>query len=96
MTPADNLDQIMRVGLRPSIGKRASAYGENAPMVYLFGHREDVDNALMNWLGNEFDDDIALAVLQVECDSVVRGDVDYEFVCFDVIAPEYISLDSIE
>lgn len=66
------------------------------PMVYLFGHREDVDNALMNWLGDEFDDDVALAVLQVECDSVVRGDVAYEYMCFETIAPECISLDSIE
>lgn len=96
MTPIDNLDSIMRVGLRPSIGHRAIACEEDTPKVYLFGHRKDVDNALMNWLGDEFDDDIALAVLQVECDSVVRGDVDYEFVCFDVIAPECISLDSIE
>lgn len=96
VTPADNLDSIMRVGLRPRIGERASAYGEDAPKVYLFGHRKNVDNALMNWLGDEFDNDVALAVLQVECDSVVRGDVDYEFVCFDVIAPECISLDSIE
>lgn len=96
VTPADNLDSIMRFGLCPRIGNRASAYGEDAPKVYLFGHRKDVDNALMNWLGDEFDDDIALAVLQVECDSVVRGDVAYEYVCFETIAPECISLDSIE
>ena len=96
VTHADNLDSIMRVGLRPSIGNRASAYGEDTPMVYLFGHREDVDNALMNWLGDEFDDDVALVVLQVECDSVVCGDVAYEYVCFETIAPECISLDSIE
>ena len=96
VTPADNLDSIMRFGLCPSIGERASAYGEDAPKVYLFGHRKDVDNALMNWLGDEFDDDVALAVLKVECDSVVRGDVAYEYVCFETIAPECISLDSIE
>ena len=96
VTPADNLDSIMRVGLRPSIGHRAIACGEDTPMVYLFGHRKDVDNALMNWLGDEFDDDVALVVLQVECDSVVRGDVAYEYVCFETIAPECISLDSIE
>lgn len=96
VTPADNLNSIMRVGLRPSIGNRATACGEDAPKVYLFVHRKDVDNALMNWLGDEFDDDVALAVLQVECDSVVRGDVAYEYVCFETIAPECISLDSIE
>lgn len=96
VTPADNLDSIMRVGLRPSIGHRAISCGEDTPQVYLFGHRKDVDNALMNWLGDEFDDDVALAVLRVECDTVVRGDVDYEYVRFTTIAPECISLDSIE
>lgn len=96
VTPADNLDSIMRVGLRPSIGKRASEYGENEPKVYLFKYRKDVDNALLNWLGDEFDDDVVLAVLQVECDSVVPGDAGYEYVCFETIAPECILLDSIE
>ena len=96
VTPVGNLESIMRMGLVPVVGDRASACGECAPRVYLFGHREDVDTALVSWLGDEFDDDIALAVLQVECDSAVRGDVEYEYVCFETIVPECISLDSIE
>ena len=86
----------MRFGLVPVIGKRSRACGESIAGVYLFSSREDVDTALMSWLGDEFDDDVDLAVLRVECDSAVRGDVEYEYVCFETIVPECISLDSIE
>ena len=96
VTPIGNLESIMRFGLVPVIGKRSRACGESIAGVYLFSSREDVDTALMSWLGDEFDDDVDLAVLRVECDSAVRGDVEYEYVCFETIVPECISLDSIE
>ena len=95
VTPVCNLGSIMRFGLVPVIGKRSRACGEGIAGVYLFSSREDVDTALVNWLGDEFEDDIALAVLKVECENVVPGDVAYEFVCFETVVPENISLDSI-
>lgn len=96
VTPVKNVASIMRTGLVPFIGECARACGETTPAVYLFGSREDVDTALMNWLGDEFDDDVSLAVLQVKCDTVAPGAVAYEYVCFETIVPECISLDSIE
>lgn len=96
VTPVGNLESIMRMGLVPVVGDRSRACGESIAGVYLFSSREDVDDALVSWLGDEFEDDIALAVLAVECENVVPGDVGYEYVCFETIVPECISLDSIE
>ena len=51
VTPARNLPSIQEKGLLPTIGERSLALGEGQEAVYLFPSREDVDNALSNWLG---------------------------------------------
>lgn len=95
VTPVKNVASILRTGLVPFIGERARACGETTPVVYLFGSREDVDTALMNWLGDEFDN-VVIVVLQVQSDNVVPGDVAYEFISYETIAPECIQVESIE
>ena len=65
VTPESNLESIFEKGLMPSIGER-SAQCETMPMVFLFNSLCDCENALSNWLGEEFEDTYErLAVLEV-------------------------------
>lgn len=51
----------------PAIGDRSDAAEEPVPRVFLFGSRQDVNDALGNWLGEEFEDyDGALLVIELE------------------------------
>ena len=54
VTRAENLSDIMRGGLVPSIGARSQAAKERHPAVFLFSSRDAMEDALMNWLGEEF------------------------------------------
>lgn len=59
--------RIRREGLKPSIGERSSLAAEESPKVFLFASRQDVDDALGNWLGEEFEDyDGELVVIEME------------------------------
>lgn len=95
VTQAHNLDSIFRTGLVPAIGQRSKACGESVARTYLFTTLDDLDNALSNWLGEEFEDE-DIAVLKVESEDVVPGDVEYESVCLETIAPDCIQLERIE
>lgn len=46
------------------IGPRSAAVGEPVPGVYLFSSREAVETALLNWLGEELEDE-AIVILQI-------------------------------
>lgn len=69
VTPMENVQNIMEHGLVPQIGERSGAQGEETPAIYLFPTRDDMDNALSNWLGEWFEDaycpDAELAVIKV-------------------------------
>ena len=52
VTPLDQVPNILETGLEPRIGPRSEAM-ELEPRVYLFGDQESVEQALMNWLGDE-------------------------------------------
>lgn len=52
----ESWQRIRQEGLIPAIGGRSSSSSEAEPRVYLFGSRQDVDDALGNWLGEEFED----------------------------------------
>lgn len=95
VTEAENLASIMRDGLVPSIGARSKALGEMRESIYFFPTEEDMNNALSNWLGEEFED-VEIAILNVSSDSIVEGEVDYEHISKTVIAPECITVVSIE
>lgn len=70
VTAASNLPSIQRDGLIPSIGPRSKECGETQPAIYLFGRLEDVENALMNWMGEIFPDTDRVAVLAVPSDQI--------------------------
>ena len=65
VTREADLSSIMAEGLVPRIGPRSEKTGEAAPAVYLFPDLASLEDAMANWLGDEFPDDEPLAVLEV-------------------------------
>lgn len=59
----------MEKGLEPRVGKFSEIAEEGAPFIFLFNSIEEMDNALMNWLGEEIDEhygeDEVLACLEI-------------------------------
>ena len=64
VTPAFNVDSILKEGLIPQVGERTATI-QDGMGVYLFPNYEDCENALMSWLGEEFDEEIPLVSLKV-------------------------------
>lgn len=91
VTPRRNLGNIRAEGLRPVIGPRAEDAGEVLPAVFFFICREDLDNALSNWLGEAFEDEAGrLAIIQAEVPVNMRRSLDvasYEVALIDPIPP---------
>lgn len=88
VTPMENVQNIMERGLVPQIGERSGAQGEEAPAIYLFPTKDDVDNALSNWLGEWFEDaygpDVELAIIKVSLpkDIFVHYDPSVAYECY--------------
>ena len=99
VTPLKNLESILENGLIPQIGERSLEIGEPIEAVFLFPNFEEMNDALYNWLGEEFDDDEDLAILQIDLPDnfpVYRefddnGDEFYEAHCQCDIPVEYIT-----
>lgn len=99
VTPIWNLLKIKKQGLIPQSGRLSNKLGESGDSIFLFSTIDDMENALYNWLGEEYEElekemgqEIQLAVLKVKIpeDSTVSSTVDYEFQVFDPIPPENI------
>jgi hypothetical protein len=66
VTPASNLLSILERGLIPAIGERSNKI-EDVPYVFLFASKDDLETALYQWLGQEFEDlDEELLFLEVD------------------------------
>ena len=61
-----NFQRIRTEGLFPRVGSNARAAGERRPAIYCFRNREDMDNALSNWLGERLQDDVAILTINIE------------------------------
>lgn len=64
VTLTENLPAIMEQGLNPTIGERSKKLGEHA-CVFLFPSRDAAEDAVSGWMGEQFDDDQPLALLEV-------------------------------
>lgn len=64
VTPASNVPSIMQRGLIPQIGSR-SALMEQESGIYLFKTEDAAADAVASWLGDEFEEDEPLALLEV-------------------------------
>ena len=68
VTPVQNLDAILREGIKPQIGERSLELGESNPVVYLFATVTDMEDA--QWLYECFEEDEELVVLEVYIDGM--------------------------
>ena len=99
VTPSRNCRSIMEQGLIAQCGERSSACCEGSPAVWLFPSVQEMENALMGWLGEEFEDEDALAILQIDLpdgfpiyrDVDSNGDLFFEAYTYQNIPKEYIS-----
>ena len=94
VTPSSNVDSIRKNGLQPRIGERSLAAGEKSPAVFLFANKDDLEQALLSWLGEIFEDeDLVILEIQLPLEYkqfLVRNE--YEITCSVAIPPQYIQI----
>jgi hypothetical protein len=91
ITPTKNVESIMRNGLQPSIPKDMN----DVEGVYLFLSVEAAEEALMNWLGDRFDEDEDLTMLKVDSSGVTstsQKNAEYEIIANNKIEPQFVSI----
>ena len=91
VTPTRNVFGILEEGLKPSVGERSQALGEDTPRVYVFTDPMALEDALSNWLGEAFDEEDALSILllEVAAERVVPQDL-FEAYIMETVAPACI------
>lgn len=98
VTPLKNLESIKKHGLLVKIGPRSKKIGEPVRAIYLFPELGYANDAVANWLGDEFDDDEDLIILPINVteDDVERApDIDYERASLADIPAKLIDFDHI-
>lgn len=94
ITPLSEVPNIMRDGLLPRVGPRSQEAKETEPGIYLFPSYEAVEDALTNWLGELFPDEVELAILKIlipnDKVSQLVSRVGYEYVSLQPIPAPYI------
>lgn len=97
VTLAKNLDSILTNGLIPRIGERSLEIGEKEASVYIFPSEADMECAVMQWLGDwyedEYGEDVELVCLEINVPynfPIENGEVEYEYVSKDIIPNKYI------
>jgi hypothetical protein len=97
VTPKENIESILKNGLIPQIGYRSRKIEEKNAAIYFFINKEECENALGNWLGDEFDDENIgdLLILEVDVDDKYirldsNGNVFFEMVVTEPVGVEKI------
>lgn len=92
VTSRGNLDSILEHGLTPRTGPNAAQLGETEHAVYCFSSMGACEDALMNWLGEQFDEDDALVILTVRVDGLALrlAEVEWEVAIRETVPPERI------
>lgn len=89
VTPAKNLAYISEMGLIPQVGERSEQLEEN-PKVFLFVSRLAMEDALMNWFGDQFEEHEPLVAIEVNSEHLelsIDPAVAYEVTVDRVISP---------
>jgi hypothetical protein len=93
LTPSSNVAGILRDGLVPRIGPRATKLGERRPVVYMFSNMDDLGCALDNWLGEELEDVAKIALIRADIPPEIRRRrVAFEIQVFDTIPPDCLTI----
>jgi len=93
VTPAVNLDNILMQGLIPQTGDRTRKIEGEKPAIYCFPDKVAMEDAMMNWLGDEFEEDEALALLEIYTTGLkgqVTEGAEYEVAITSKIPPQNI------
>ncbi|MFY0516589.1 hypothetical protein ACOMCU_01975 [Lysinibacillus sp. UGB7] len=93
VTPISNMDLILSVGLIPQIGERSEGVEEEA-LVCLFRTYEDCETALLQWLGEEFEEleeELVILKVQLPNDFPLIQTSEWEVVSKINIGAQYIS-----
>lgn len=100
VTLAHHLPSILRQGLVPQIGANSQALGEHEARVYAFIDRQAMETALMNWMGEVYEEmedalghEVDLVIIEVEdaCFERVQdsnGDPFYECYADTTVPPQ--------
>lgn len=92
ITRRGNLASIGEHGLLPLIGPLSKLAEEKEPRVYLFTSIDDAETALMNWLGDIFEE-AELSLLMIETDGLdLEFSAGYELTCSTSIPPAKITV----
>lgn len=94
VTSLDNVEAIMRDGLKPGYGPRSQAAAESVPAIYLFPTRVAAEDATMNWLGDEMEDDETMALIRVTLPTKwdLKSEVPYEVYSTEPIPPKFLKV----
>jgi hypothetical protein len=99
VTPRRNLQNIKKTGLVPQVGERSALLGEDSG-IFLFGDLDAMETALMQWLGDAFDEDEDLVVLEIALPDGFpveeTPNAGFESSTSEVIPPEYITVTDIQ
>jgi hypothetical protein len=92
VTPTKNIKSIAKQGLTPTVGDRASQIAGEKSGIYVFPDKVSAEDAVMNWLGDEFDDE-PLTMLKIDIsgleNNITKG-ADYELIVGTTIEPKRI------
>lgn len=93
VTPTKNLSKILKQGLIPRVGDRSQKIAGEEEGIFTFPDKESAENAVMNWLGDEFNEDEELSLLAINIDGLktTKG-ADYEIIIKDKIDPSRIKV----
>lgn len=90
VTQVDYLDNIRKYGLIPQIGRLSQKLGETVERIYLFQNKDAMENALLNWLGDEFEDE-NICCLEITVPNYFPIEKNgFECCCYKIIPPNYI------
>ena len=92
ITRSENVPLIMKDGLLPSKPDDM----QDVEGVYLFKSITAAEDALMNWLGDRFDEEESLTLLKVDAlgiDEVDSSAAGFEVVSTSKIDPQFISIE---
>ena len=97
VTYASNIKQIKSEGIVPKKGPRSLNFGEDENLIYLFTNVEGAEDAVMNWLGDELDDETeTLALLRVNIgpykEHCKSSENSFEITCSVAISPAVIQV----
>lgn len=91
VTLSSALPAILEEGLKPLIGARAELLGEVVPAVYCFGDREAVEDGLMGWMAEAFEEE-EIMILEIDAEglAIEKNPEDFEFRILTCVAPTRI------